>query len=118
MDFEFISEAVVTGIVPNNGLESGQWPVFVLGSNFRNYSGTMACRFGSYSNSAYYLSESVLMCMSPPHPPGAVTVEVTLNGVTWSNTRLIFNYRRCNKGSYCLKGEEEEVGIVFALFVG
>ncbi len=113
MEFEFFSEAVVIGMVPNNGLESGQSPVFILGSNFRNSSETLACRFGSYSNSAYFLSDSVLMCISPPHPSGAVTVEVTVNGFTWSNTRLIFNYRRCSNGSYCLKGEEEEVQFVF-----
>ncbi len=104
-----MSEIVVLGLVPNNGLESGQLPVFILGNNFQNSSEMLACRFGSYSISAIFISDSVLLCISPPHPSGAVAVEVTVNGVTWSNSRLIFHYRRCNRGSYCLKGEEEEV---------
>jgi hypothetical protein len=112
VQFHFVSEAVVVGIVPNNGLESGHLPVFFLGSNFQNSSGILECKFGSYTISAVFISDSLLMCTSPPHPSGAVTVEVTVDGVTWSNSRLIFNYRRCTSGSYCLKGQEEEVCFV------
>ncbi len=116
IDFQFVPEAAVIGMVPNNGLESGQLPVFILGNNFQNSSESLACKFGSYSNSAIFISNSVLMCIAPPHPSGAVTVEVTVNGVIWSKSRLIFHYRRCNSGSYCLKGEEEEVSHDFVNF--
>ena len=106
--FEFTPSAIVTGLYPNNGLESGQ-PVFVLGRNFRNASSTLMCRFGSFTTIATFVSDKILMCMSPPQPPGSVEVEITIDSTTWSKQRILFYYRKCSEGSYCSNGEEEEV---------
>ena len=57
------------------------------------------------------------MCMSPPRAPGSVEVAVTLDGLTWSRQRLLFHYRKCSEGFYCLNGEEEEVQAQFFDFL-
>ena len=41
---------------------------------------------------ARYISRSEVLCRSPPHPPGPVPVEVSLNGADFSFSAVQFNY--------------------------
>ncbi len=102
-------EPLVVGLVPNNGLDSGLTPVFILGRNFRNSSEAMLCRFGSLVTRATYLSAELILCLSPPQAPGAVVVEISTDENVWSSTRSMYHYRMCSRGSFCTNGEIEEV---------
>ncbi len=95
-------------LYPNNGLEIGQ-PVFILGKGFRNTSSSLACKFGPFINAGLYISDEIVLCVAPPQPPGAIPVSVSMDGVTWSQQRILFHYRKCSEGSYCSHGDSEEV---------
>eukprot|EP00961_Rhodomonas_salina_P290861 3930310-Rhodomonas_salina.1 len=98
--FEFVSHESVVALSPNFGLDSGGTTVFVLGNNFRN-STTQMCRFGSKTTRATFLSKVLVLCTSPAQPPGSVVVEVTSNGISWTNSRLLYHYKVCPVGHYC-----------------
>ena len=115
MEFHFVPSAEVVALYPNHGLESGR-PVFVLGRNFRNTSITLTCRFGSFIVSAIHISDEILLCFSPPQPPGAVPVAVSMDGLTWTLQRILFHYRKCVEGSYCRSGDSEEVSLSLSLY--
>lgn len=78
--------------------------VFVQGSNFKNTT-HLQCRFGSRSSSAVFISGSIAYCFSPAQPPGSVVVELSINGESWTNSRMLFHYTACTMGNYCPANE-------------
>ena len=97
--FLYVRDMSVTSLHPARGLATGQYPVFVLGTNFLN-STLLGCKFGSVAVRATYVSSRVLVCPAPSRTAGglniqgSVTVEVTSNGIDYtdSEVRLELNY--------------------------
>ena len=102
--FEFQENLAVTGVVPRSGLDMGNTPVFVMGTNFVN-SISLSCVFGKEIVQATFLTSTSLMCVSPPQPVSNVFLEVSNNGEDFTSDRFIFGYDICPPGSYCPDGE-------------
>ena len=102
--FEFQENLAVTGVVPRSGLDMGNTPVFVMGTNFVN-SISLSCVFGKEIVQATFLTSTSLMCVTPPQPVSNVFLEVSNNGEDFTSDRFIFSYDICPPGSYCPDGE-------------
>lgn len=76
---------------PLAGPASGGTKILFHGRQFVELS-TLACRFGQTSVPAWFVSDSLIFCTSPPHPPGAANVEITLNGHDFYATSYSFDY--------------------------
>jgi hypothetical protein len=64
---------LVLALEPDTGLTSGGAKVLIVGANFRPAS---TVRFGPVFLNAIFHTENVLQVVSPPHPVGAVSVQV------------------------------------------
>jgi hypothetical protein len=114
--FLYVHDATVAKVFPSHGFATGQFPVFVSGSNFVNTT-SLACRFGrgedrSMDNvvvRASYVSPSLLVCLAPAYddeveenqptkpffsPPrsSTVTVDVTNNGLDFTQSGMTLTY--------------------------
>jgi len=96
----------ISGIVPRVGLSGGKSPVFITGSNFVNTTG-LTCRFGSELTPATFLTSRSILCIAGQEQTGTRTVfvEVSTNGVDFSEQRLLFHFAQCPPGSYCPESE-------------
>jgi len=98
--FHFIEDTTLVGLKPNSGLTVGGTTIFLVGANIRNTS-DLQCRFGSALTPATYLSQALAICSSPPQAPGSVDVELSNAKISWTNSRLLFTYLLCPRGSFC-----------------
>ena len=96
----------ISGIIPKVGLSGSRSPIFITGSNFVNTS-SLTCRFGQELATATYLSSRSILCVAGVEQSGTRTVfvEVSTNGVDFSEQRLLFHFAQCPSGSYCPQSE-------------
>jgi hypothetical protein len=97
-EFEFVRVARISSVSPSVGSVSGGTRVSVMGSGFEDREG-MKCRFGESSSSsivpATFVSMNELECVSPRSEgsrSGSVSVEVTMNGVDFTEDAVQFRY--------------------------
>ena len=102
--FLFQTEISIATLLPNYGLDVGNTPVFLTGMNFFN-SSALSCRFGAKTVKAVFLSQNTIFCLSPPQSPGSVDLEASNNGIDYTSSRLLYHYRVCPTGSFCVGGE-------------
>jgi hypothetical protein len=108
LQFLFTADVSVDKVSPSFGYTSGEYPVFVFGSNFLNTS-SLGCRFADMDTRGIYINNNSLVCVAPSplgrmalKSPGAVTVEVTLNGQDYSESGVFFAYSEpCDQGFFC-----------------
>ena len=53
----------------------------------------LECVFGSSHAVAQYISETVIRCETPPHLPGAVALNVHINGLSPYRTTAVFEFQ-------------------------
>ena len=96
----------ISGIIPKVGLSGSRSPIFITGSNFVNTS-SLTCRFGQELATATFLSSRSILCVAGVEQSGTRTVfvEVSTNGVDFSEQRLLFHFAQCPSGSYCPESE-------------
>jgi hypothetical protein len=84
----------VQNVNPSRGVVEGGTSVLVEGYRFKNTTdaGTLKCKFGASVVDARYISETQLLCASPPRSAGVVDVEVTTNGYDYSWTGIEYEY--------------------------
>ncbi|KDO22135.1 hypothetical protein SPRG_10953 [Saprolegnia parasitica CBS 223.65] len=106
--FSFVPDVRVARVRPTFTLLPGQTPVFVQGQHFQNVS-TLGCRFGDLFANATYVSPELLICVAPSRvgnllaPATTVAIDVTVDGIAFSNSGVLFEYRSsCPHGAYCL----------------
>ncbi|RYH31690.1 hypothetical protein EON65_02100 [archaeon] len=108
LDFVYAPDVSVDKITPEFGYTAGEFPVIVFGSNFVNTS-SLGCMFADMKSRAIFLSKNALVCLSPS-PLGraelvnldAVAVEVTVNGLDYSESNVTFAYSQpCDQGFFC-----------------
>eukprot|EP00742_Colponemidia_sp_Colp-10_P007169 GILJ01007701.1.p1 GENE.GILJ01007701.1~~GILJ01007701.1.p1 ORF type:complete len:214 (+),score=11.26 GILJ01007701.1:215-856(+) len=81
----------VKSVEPPWAFSEGGKQISFQGSNFRR-GWTIKCMFGSTVVPGIFKSETEVVCICPPHPPGLVTVEVSNNGSSFSKDRKLFAY--------------------------
>ena len=80
MQFLFTGSAVVTGIYPSSGSESGGTNITISGNDFMQ-KGLLQCIFDkNYVVPAKWIAQSAITCVTPAHQPGIISVEVSDNG--------------------------------------
>jgi hypothetical protein len=98
----------VTHVIPPQALWTGLVSVFVRGRNFINTT-SLACRFGDDIVRAVWISSRVVTCIVPSRvgrwrnePRTAVFVDVSNNGVDFTESRTRFEYlHACPRRSFC-----------------
>ena len=77
---------ILLGIKPSSGTSEGNTIVTISGSGFRHES-DLRCRFGSiYSISTVWISEEIIRCKTPSHPPAIVTGNlIDIHGASQTN---------------------------------
>ena len=80
VQFLFTGSAVVTGIYPSSGSESGGTNITISGNDFMQ-KGLLQCIFDkNYVVPAKWIARSAITCVTPAHQPGIISVEVSDNG--------------------------------------
>lgn len=85
------SSANVQSLSPFQGPASGGTVVDLSGDNFF-FTGSAACRFGSYNVRAQYVNSRSLFCVSPRSHPGTYPVSVAVDGEHFEDSGLTFQY--------------------------
>eukprot|EP01135_Chromosphaera_perkinsii_P005766 Nk52_evm9s360 gene=Nk52_evmTU9s360 len=87
----------VKSLLPCHCLESGGVKVKIVGTAFEKTS-SLCCKFGSVIVPCKYESKTSLTCTAPPHSPGVVSVEVSLNGTQFTQNGTLFTYVKFEGG--------------------
>jgi len=91
--FRYLPPAMVTMAIPNYGPEQGGTVVRVYGENFVN-DAQLNCSFGEDSSvPAFWVSSTVIECISPRHPLGGVSVSVVTEGLDAYSTMATFEFQ-------------------------
>jgi hypothetical protein len=107
LEFLYTPDVSVDKISPPFGYTSGGYPVFVFGTNFINTT-FLGCKFNDMLSRGVFLSNTSILCLAPS-PLGRseirteyVGVDVTLNGVDYSENHIPFLYSEpCDEGWFC-----------------
>ena len=107
LEFLYTADVSVDKITPPFGYTAGGYAVFVFGSNFLNTT-SLGCSFADMKSRGIYLSNTSLICLAPS-PLGRselasnlVSVEVTVNGYDYSESKIRFKYSEpCDPGFFC-----------------
>ena len=90
--FEYVETVVVREIVPVRGSDVGGTAVTLVGEHF---TADAACRFGltnGHQPAANVVSDTMVVCTSPAHATGRLTVEVTVNDQDFTSNLRQFTY--------------------------
>eukprot|EP00817_Percolomonadidae_sp_ATCC50343_P001490 CAMPEP_0117418178 /NCGR_PEP_ID=MMETSP0758-20121206/20_1 /TAXON_ID=63605 /ORGANISM="Percolomonas cosmopolitus, Strain AE-1 (ATCC 50343)" /LENGTH=481 /DNA_ID=CAMNT_0005198543 /DNA_START=97 /DNA_END=1542 /DNA_ORIENTATION=+ len=130
----------VLALSPDTGCLGETTEVSILGRGFKNLNGgsELACKFGMTEESikmrnkkdlpvikdliypATYRSDLVMTCTLPKDVLNGTEVgtdyyvEITLNGITFTNSRRIFKYRDCS-GAYLFAQTMKQIGIAVGI---
>jgi hypothetical protein len=90
--FSYHSRISLSAIEPRLGSVLGGVPLHLFGTGFLNTS-TLSCRVGGTFVQATYVSNVEVICLSPAvAAPGDLAVEMSNNGVDFSEDSLAFTY--------------------------
>jgi ankyrin repeat protein len=78
-------------VIPLSGPPSGATRVVILGSNFIE-SPTTLVKFDNVEVKPYFHGPKTLICHTPKHPPGTVSVKVCNDLGRWSETEASYTY--------------------------
>ena len=90
--YEYVDAHHVHDVLPRSGSVNGGTLLNVSGIGFKNTS-ALFCRFGSLPPvEGVYISTKRVQCVSPMHQIGSVPIEVTTNGVDYSEDMVQYRY--------------------------
>lgn len=114
--FTYNKGVAVTALNPSTGAASGGTSVLVAGDHFLNTT-VAACKFGTKSVPAAFLSSLAMLCVAPSNPSGVVALEVTSNGADFSFSGAPFTYYTVAKvySIWPLLGSGSEGGTVVTI---
>jgi alpha-tubulin suppressor-like RCC1 family protein len=91
--FSFYRHPSILVANPAGGHTTGGNLVALIGHGFLRFQGDVRCRFGSAQVPAFSKNDRLLNCNTPPYVVGLVPIEVTLNGVDFSeNSGAFFKF--------------------------
>ena len=94
LKYEYLENVIVFSIAPSFGPTNGSTAVVVSGSGFADKS-TLSCRFGSVDpviSAGTYINPNKISCISPPSEVAPLNVEISVNGVDFSDSGQRFEY--------------------------
>jgi alpha-tubulin suppressor-like RCC1 family protein len=91
--FSFYRHPAILVANPAGGHTIGGNSVALIGNGFSRFNGDVRCRFGLSQVPAFSSNDRSLNCNTPPYIAGFVPIEVTLNGVDFSeNSGVYFTF--------------------------
>ena len=87
--FRFVSPIFLSALTPNFGSHRGGQIVMMEGTNFVNDT-SLSCVFGNTSVPALFQSTSLILCDSPEHRSGMVSVSVVFGDTTSSSQQFLY----------------------------
>ena len=96
--YTYVSPLSVSHISPKSGAVEGGTVIFIHGNHFIKVGEKLLqCRFGNGNAVSVvpgiYLSKTVVRCITPLHSKGRVPVEISTNGVDFTNNGVQFEYQ-------------------------
>lgn len=91
LSYQYVRDPRAYQLSPNSGSVIGELDVRVLGLNFVD-TNTLICRFGEQRVPARFVSTSEVECSAPSAAAGMVDVEISINGVDFTKSGLLFEY--------------------------
>jgi hypothetical protein len=91
VDFTYDQEVTVYRVEPPLGPSEGGALVRIIGSGFLPSFETQ-CRFGGITVPATWVDSTIVMCTAPKHNAGTVPLEITVNGLDFTDNSLAFTY--------------------------
>ncbi|CAN0185510.1 unnamed protein product, partial [Ectocarpus sp. 12 AP-2014] len=91
LTFTYDRRMVIASVTPPTGATSGGTEVLITGGHFLDSTRT-GCKFGTIMVPAKFVTDQAVLCTTPPHSPGAVSLEVTSNGGDFSFSGAVFTY--------------------------
>ncbi|ETK80393.1 hypothetical protein L915_13920 [Phytophthora nicotianae] len=94
--FEYIAEPKLQQLIPPLGSEGGSTRILIVGEKFTRHA-DMSCLFSRdddpvvVTTAAFWISEGVIICHTPPFSPGLAYVQLAL-GENLASNRLPFNF--------------------------
>lgn len=88
--FSFYRHPAILVANPAGGHTSGGNVVVLIGNGFLRFQGNVQCRFGLAQVPASANNDRSLICNTPPYIAGLVPIEVTLNGIDFSENSGVF----------------------------
>ena len=77
----------VLDVVPRQGIDNGGNTVHVWGHNFQENS-SYICKFGNVISNGTWKAWDHVVCVAPKYPEGVVTVEISPDGVLFTNNKV------------------------------
>ncbi len=91
--FSFYKHPAILVANPAGGHTTGGNSVALIGDGFSRFNGDVRCRFGQSQVPGFSSNDRSLNCKTPPYFAGLVPIEVTLNGVDFSqNSGVYFTF--------------------------
>jgi hypothetical protein len=89
--FDYLEPIVVDSMEPLVGWDAGGTAVTMIGSGFTR--DEIICRFGNEHVASIEITSSSVVCMSPQHPVGNVSVGLSANKVDFVQVGTQFSYK-------------------------
>jgi len=83
--------SIITEVIPASGNCDGGTRVAILGNSFVDSPATRI-RFDTIDVMPTFHGPGTLLCYTPQHPPGSVSVRVSNSPKKWSDTQAVFTY--------------------------
>ena len=136
LNYIYQDDIVISGLSKTVGTFGGYTPIFIKGSGFVNTT-ALSCRFGEQQVPASFLTRNLIFCFTPPmsnakfqnsflqHKPGhfpgihhldysprlgpemKTTIEVSNNGIDYTDSRHSFDFRSPAQNGFYQPGAEE-----------
>ena len=90
--FQYDAVINLHSLSPVGGSTDGGTRVIVLGTGFRP-SNWLQCKFDTIIVPARWLTHESILCVTPLHEPGRISLTVTLNGQDFASSDLSFSTR-------------------------
>lgn len=78
----------VLNVIPNQGLDKGENDVHVWGHNFPE-TDTYYCKFDTDVVNGVWVAWNHVVCSAPRHADGIVSIEISPDGLEYSNNKVI-----------------------------
>lgn len=89
--FNYVADPVITSISPTVYSTLGGGWITLTGSGFIR-TANFGCKVGSIRSTALFTDTTTAECLIPARAPGSVSVEVTNNGVHYSDNQNVLEY--------------------------
>jgi len=108
--FAYHVRPTIDKLLPSQGPDTGGAQVTCIGKNFLD-SHNSVCMFGdAIATGVNLLSSSLVVCVSPSHSSGNVTVSFSNNGADFSASVTRYRFRETSYGAYILPSGGNVVG--------